>query len=378
MSVPCGPSRAAIGRCAAALALLASAAAGAAAADTGADACQVSGDKVSLLQWRHVMRSNSERVPSGEAPAADLGLRALAQQAATDDVGAQASGLRTAFTGELAKAEANVAAAVEELARLQHPSRATGGGSPGLGDVGAQQAEVGYSTADVVMHGGKSGTANDLASSARLPWAAHGPGLTPDSAMPSLASAAADTPEAPVAFAPRKSLLPPQSAAVAAEPETLLESVAVSVTPQPESCTPRCSYQCSHPTCDQVCAPQCQPPKCETRCAEPDVSKCHMDCAKPNCALICPKTRCPSANCPHCGTQCSSPACRLVCPQRQPCRNVCEQPICEWVCDPPKDCPKPTCQMVCEHPKNCMATLHDQLPDLETGEMRVGSFQAWH
>merc|ERR1719498_1804285 len=61
----------------------------------------------------------------------------------------------------------------------------------------------------------------------------------------------------------------------------------------------------------------------------------------------------------------------------QPCKNVCEQPQCEWRCKAPSNCPRPTCKMICETPKKCHTTsFMEKLPPLSAGQLSVASFVA--
>lgn len=127
---------------------------------------------------------------------------------------------------------------------------------------------------------------------------------------------------------------------------------------------------------DEVCEPECESPVCQTRCSGYDLSACHMECDKPHCSVLCPQHLCPMQHCPACSTQCSEPMCQLICPYRQPCRNLCENPRCNWKCRAPLDCPKPKCQMVCEMPRNCAGSTYQKLPPLMPGETAVQSFAA--
>jgi len=141
-------------------------------------------------------------------------------------------------------------------------------------------------------------------------------------------------------------------------------------------CTPQCTWKCETPVCDEVCEPVCKPPRCETRCATADISGCSMQCDQPQCAVMCPERQCATMDCPTCTTNCTEPICTLKCPSHQPCRNLCEQPECDWQCRKPESCPQPTCSMVCEQPKACGGTTHQALPPLAAGEVSVQSFQA--
>lgn len=142
-------------------------------------------------------------------------------------------------------------------------------------------------------------------------------------------------------------------------------------------CTPTCKWSCDNPKCDEVCEPVCQPPKCETRCQGPSTDGCSMECAKPHCAVVCPKSLCPSGGCPVCSTQCSEPVCKLQCPQTQPCETVCEQPQCEWRCRAPSNCPKPKCKMMCETPTKCQtSSFKKELPPLQDDQVAVQTFRA--
>eukprot|EP00929_Paragymnodinium_shiwhaense_P111999 TRINITY_DN8024_c0_g1_i1.p1 TRINITY_DN8024_c0_g1~~TRINITY_DN8024_c0_g1_i1.p1 ORF type:complete len:874 (+),score=237.56 TRINITY_DN8024_c0_g1_i1:68-2689(+) len=144
----------------------------------------------------------------------------------------------------------------------------------------------------------------------------------------------------------------------------------------PTHCTPQCTWKCSTPKCDEVCEPICEAPRCETRCDGADISQCHMECAEPHCSVFCPERTCPEGGCPSCSTQCAEPTCRLQCPGSQPCRNVCEQPQCDWKCRAPTDCPEPQCSMVCEHPHGCPGSTHTSMPPLHAGETAVAHFVA--
>lgn len=142
-------------------------------------------------------------------------------------------------------------------------------------------------------------------------------------------------------------------------------------------CTPKCTWSCETPTCDEVCEPVCKTPRCETRCAGPSTSGCSMHCSEPHCALMCPKSNCPSDGCPSCSTKCSEPQCKLQCPKTQQCETVCAQPQCDWSCKAPSDCPKPKCSMICESPKKCQSSSFSaELPPLKPGQIAVQSFKA--
>ena len=101
-----------------------------------------------------------------------------------------------------------------------------------------------------------------------------------------------------------------------------------------------------------------------------------MECDEPHCAVTCNRNQCPTHDCPSCISTCSEPMCKLRCPSAQPCRNVCEQPSCEWHCHAPEVCPEPTCHMVCEAPRSCQGNTYQQLPPLSPGELSVRSFAA--
>jgi len=150
---------------------------------------------------------------------------------------------------------------------------------------------------------------------------------------------------------------------------------ALQSTYQVPHCTPQCKWQCETPKCNEVCTPLCQSPVCQTRCSGYDLSGCKIQCNKPQCAVICPEHSCPAGGCPMCTTKCSEPMCSLKCPSRQPCRNLCENPRCDWQCKAPTDCPKPKCHMVCETP-GCVHSTYQQLPPLLPGESAVQSFAA--
>lgn len=144
-------------------------------------------------------------------------------------------------------------------------------------------------------------------------------------------------------------------------------------------CSPQCTWQCQTPKCDQVCAPVCQAPRCETRCQAADTSGCETKCDQPQCNVVCPQRQCGATDCAGCTAHCSEPMCLLNCPRAQPCRNVCEEPVCTWQCSQPTVCPKPVCHMVCENPKNCPSTrttMHKNLPPLESGEVTMQAFKA--
>jgi len=146
--------------------------------------------------------------------------------------------------------------------------------------------------------------------------------------------------------------------------------------PTQQACTPQCTWKCDSPKCSEVCTPRCQSPVCQTRCQGYDLTGCKLECNKPQCAVICPGQACATANCPTCTTRCSEPVCALKCPARQPCKNICENPRCEWNCTAPMHCPKPTCHMECQTPRNCMGSTYKQLPPLMPGESAVQSFTA--
>lgn len=142
-------------------------------------------------------------------------------------------------------------------------------------------------------------------------------------------------------------------------------------------CTPKCTWSCDKPVCDEVCEPVCKAPKCETRCNSITTAGCAMECKKPHCAVVCPKLKSSRASGPSCTTQCSEPQCKLQCPQSQSCRNVCEQPFCEYDCKAPENCPVPKCKMVCEVPKKCRSSsFHETLPPLQAGQVAVQTFRA--
>mmetsp|Transcript_35510 Transcript_35510/g.80098 ORF Transcript_35510/g.80098 Transcript_35510/m.80098 type:complete len:585 (-) Transcript_35510:68-1822(-) len=144
--------------------------------------------------------------------------------------------------------------------------------------------------------------------------------------------------------------------------------------PQPDECTPQCTWKCETPKCDEVCEPICKAPRCETRCQGADFSSCAMDCEEPHCAVVCPHKTCPTGGCPMCATTCSEPTCKLKCPGEQNCYSVCEQPDCEWKCTPPQDCPAPSCHMVCEQPHNCAGGTYRELPPVQPWETTVDQF----
>lgn len=146
-----------------------------------------------------------------------------------------------------------------------------------------------------------------------------------------------------------------------------------------DSCTPTCTWSCESQKCDQVCSPVCKAPMCETRCAGMSFDGCVMDCAKPQCVVMCPpKSLCATGNCPSCTTQCSEPQCKMKCPPSNLCRSICEEPQCEWSCKAPTSCPKPECQMLCESPKKCgRYNFTKQLPPLSPGESAVQTFAAF-
>lgn len=148
------------------------------------------------------------------------------------------------------------------------------------------------------------------------------------------------------------------------------ERINKSMSLKPNSCTPQCSWQCESVKCDQVCRAVCKAPHCETRCKAFNTSGCHMDCAEPNCAVICPKRDCPGGSCPQCYTACSKAVCKMRCDDsNQPCRNVCLKPECKWECHAREDCPRPSCSMICESPKDCPELVDSEhLPPLEHGE----------
>eukprot|EP00746_Dinoflagellata_sp_MGD_P166514 gnl/MRDRNA2_/MRDRNA2_96449_c0_seq1.p1 gnl/MRDRNA2_/MRDRNA2_96449_c0~~gnl/MRDRNA2_/MRDRNA2_96449_c0_seq1.p1 ORF type:complete len:401 (+),score=67.97 gnl/MRDRNA2_/MRDRNA2_96449_c0_seq1:85-1287(+) len=139
-------------------------------------------------------------------------------------------------------------------------------------------------------------------------------------------------------------------------------------------CTPTCRWSCSSPECEEVCTPVCDPPKCETRCSSLDTSGCSLDCEAPSCAVICPKKACPN-RCPHCTTRCATPHCKLNCPNAQPCRNICEEPRCQFQCKAPEHCPKPQCQLWCEYPRGCAAGHRAPMPPPNQGEVTIRTFK---
>lgn len=142
-------------------------------------------------------------------------------------------------------------------------------------------------------------------------------------------------------------------------------------------CTPKCTWACDKPICDEVCTPVCQPPKCETRCTSISTKGCSMECAKPHCVTECRRAPCPAKDCPACQTRCSEPQCKLQCPNWQPCETICEQPVCDWKCAAPSNCRQPQCQMICESPKKCATSRFTAaLPELQEGQIAVESFLA--
>jgi len=147
------------------------------------------------------------------------------------------------------------------------------------------------------------------------------------------------------------------------------------------SCTPKCTWQCATPKCDQVCAPKCNQPICTTRCKGINTNSCKMQCGKPDCKVVCPKQFCAGKHCAKCKTECGKPKCELKCGKdEQPCRNLCAQPHCKWECNGPKeqDCPKPQCSMKCEKPRKCMDNTYmvEKLPPLMPGETEVNKDHA--
>jgi hypothetical protein len=142
-------------------------------------------------------------------------------------------------------------------------------------------------------------------------------------------------------------------------------------------CTPKCTWSCDKPVCEEVCTPVCQPPKCETRCTSISTKGCSMECQKPHCATECRRAPCPAKDCPACQTRCGEPQCKLMCPNWQPCETVCEQPICDWKCQAPSTCREPQCSMVCESPKKCQTSRFTAaLPELQEGQIAVETFLA--
>jgi len=142
-------------------------------------------------------------------------------------------------------------------------------------------------------------------------------------------------------------------------------------------CTPKCTWSCDKPVCEEVCTPVCQPPKCETRCTSISTKGCSMECQKPHCATECRRAPCPTKDCPACQTRCGEPQCKLMCPNWQPCETVCEQPICDWKCQAPSTCREPQCSMVCESPKKCQTSRFTAaLPELQEGQIAVETFLA--
>mmetsp|Transcript_4984 Transcript_4984/g.11659 ORF Transcript_4984/g.11659 Transcript_4984/m.11659 type:complete len:632 (-) Transcript_4984:37-1932(-) len=134
-----------------------------------------------------------------------------------------------------------------------------------------------------------------------------------------------------------------------------------------KSCFPKCTWNCTHPVCNQDCAPECEQPKCQTRCPKPDYSKCAIDCSTPACSVFCPEKHChqnstEKCSSPKCSTQCGRPICSLKCKEHVPCDNVCHAPKCSWNCRNPKACKKPECRLMCEKPLGCAQSF--ELPPL--------------
>lgn len=146
-----------------------------------------------------------------------------------------------------------------------------------------------------------------------------------------------------------------------------------------------CKWKCAEKSCDKKCTPKCKAPRCQTRClgkASVSTNMCKMTCDKPQCAVICPNECDQSSGCPGmCTTQCGTPVCKLACNDTLACKQVCENPICDWNCTAPDkespECKKPECILTCETHKDCQGTnTYKDMPPIQSNEIVVDSFGA--
>jgi len=133
-----------------------------------------------------------------------------------------------------------------------------------------------------------------------------------------------------------------------------------------DECTPKCTWKCSSPKCDEVCSPKCGEADCSTRCDGLDIDKCKMMCAEPVCKSDCPKDG-------PCTNKCTKPMCKMECSNMdQICHNICKPPSCKMNCKAPTDCPQPDCVMQCDTPPSaCKGKTYAQAPSLLQGFTEV-------
>mmetsp|Transcript_36389 Transcript_36389/g.87497 ORF Transcript_36389/g.87497 Transcript_36389/m.87497 type:complete len:420 (-) Transcript_36389:66-1325(-) len=126
---------------------------------------------------------------------------------------------------------------------------------------------------------------------------------------------------------------------------------------KPRACSPTCQWTCTNPKCEQTCQPMCAAPVCRTFC-EPmkgsvEDNGCHTVCKDPTCTIICPRS-CTAGNCPKCRTVCGPPMCTTKC--NSECVTKCAEPICNFHCQKPHNCPQPQCSMSCNAVSDCLST----------------------
>lgn len=117
-------------------------------------------------------------------------------------------------------------------------------------------------------------------------------------------------------------------------------------------CRPTCRWHCDDPICEQTCEPKCASPVCKTFCQHVDDNSCQTTCEEPKCTVICPAHmgQCKGPDCKgpnKCTTVCGAPECKTQCARS--CESKCADPVCQYECEKPKECPQPRCQMVCDH-----------------------------
>ena len=105
--------------------------------------------------------------------------------------------------------------------------------------------------------------------------------------------------------------------------------------------TPECIYTCDNPICHAECIEICQKPACTFHCNE-GAPTC---ISTPYCINHCAVTDFSAVDsCPMCEVLCSQ---SIRCTE---CSILCEEPVCNWRCFLPRECPKPNCQLSCEMP----------------------------
>lgn len=186
------------------------------------------------------------------------------------------------------------------------------------------------------------------------------PPLQQRRAPPPAAEAHDDAPkETPTAKPAKKSVLnaPSKSTPVAAPAHRAPKQAHHAAAGKPKACQPTCQWSCSNPRCEQQCHPMCAAPVCRTYCqplkGSVEENGCHTICAEPKCTVICPHS-CTSGNCPKCRTVCGAPVCKTKC--NNECMTKCADPICNFQCQKPKECPKPVCAMSCNSVSDCLNT----------------------